>query len=108
MSLPPRHPKATTPTRTPTPRTPLEAEAPMTLWHATTPKKLDRYKATGGILPPVRGWRFEASGRAWAQKTNRTVLLRIDVPAAFPLPDHQPPGHAWWHDGIVREWTVCP
>lgn len=24
--------------------------------------------------------------------------------AAFPLPDHQPRGHAWWSPDIVRSW----
>jgi len=78
----------------------------MTLWHATTPKKLERYQQTGGILPPVRGWAFESSARAWAKRTNRTVVLRIEVPTAHPLPDHQPRGHGFWHDGIVRSWVA--
>lgn len=76
----------------------------MTLYHCTTPAKLARYVATGGILPPVRGWSFETSARAWAKRTCRSVILRIVVPMAHPLPDHQPPGHAFWHDGIVRTW----
>lgn len=77
----------------------------MTLWHATTPAKLARYVATGGILPPVRGWIYQRSAEAWARRVGRTVLLRLEVPTAYPLPDHQPPGHAWWHDGIVTSWA---
>lgn len=75
-------------------------------YHVTTPKKLERYKATGGILPPVRFWAFESSARAWGKKTMRTVILKIEVDTAYPLPDHQPPRHAWWHDGIVDKWEV--
>ncbi len=74
-------------------------------WHATTPKKLARYEATGCILPPVRFWQYEASARAWAARTSRSVLLEVDVDTAYPLPDHQPRGHAWWSPEHVREWS---
>lgn len=73
-------------------------------WHVTTPKKLARYEATGCILPPVRFWRFEDSARQWAQRTGRTVILRIETSDAYPLPDHQPRGHAWWTPEHVRVW----
>lgn len=80
----------------------------MTLWHCTTPKKLARYQSTGGILPPVRGWAFEASARAWCKRTGRTIVLRIEVEdaKAHPLPDHQPRGHGFWADQIVRTWEA--
>jgi len=78
----------------------------MTLYHVTTPRKVRRYRASGGILPPVRGWRFVASAEAWAAKTGRTVILKIDVTEAYPLPDHRPRGHAWWSPEIVRSWTT--
>lgn len=78
----------------------------MTLYHCTTPKKLAAYQATGGILPPVRGWSFERSARAWGRKTGRTVLLRIETgPKTYPLPDHYPAGHGYWADEIVRCWV---
>lgn len=80
----------------------------MTLFHVTTRRKLQRYVETGGILPPVRGWLFEGSARAWKKKTGRDLILRIQVPSSYPLPDHQPPGHAHWHDGVVRTWEVLP
>jgi hypothetical protein len=80
----------------------------MTLYHVTTPAKVEKYKATGGILPPVRGWLFEASARAWARRTGRTVVLKLEVPSSYPLPDHRPLGHAHWHDGMVRKWEVSP
>ena len=76
-------------------------------FHVTTPKKLARYIATGCILPPVRFWRFEDSAKAWANKTHRTVILRIEASEAYPMPDHHPRGHAWWTPEHVRNWDVC-
>jgi hypothetical protein len=73
-------------------------------FHCTTPKKLQRYKATGGILPPVRFWIFENSARQWMAKTQRSILLKIDVKEAYPLPDHKPNGHAYWTPEIVHEF----
>lgn len=77
----------------------------MTGYHVTTPAKLSRYEATGMILPPVRFWRWQASATAWGLRTGRTVVLRIEVGTAYPLPDHRPPGHAWWTPEYVRGWT---
>lgn len=76
-------------------------------FHVTTPRKLERYEATGAILSPVRFWRFSGSATAWARRTGRTVILKIEVPdaEAYPLPDHQPRGHAWWTSSLVREWV---
>lgn len=78
----------------------------MTLYHATTPKKMDRYRATGCILPPVRGWSFASSAWAWAQRVQRPIVLRIEVGTAYPLPDHRPRGHAWWTPEMVRSWEA--
>lgn len=75
-------------------------------YHVTTPKKVKQYKATGGILPPVRFWLYESSARNWAKKTGRTVILKILVGTnIYPLPDHQPPKHAWWTDSIIRDYV---
>ncbi len=75
-------------------------------YHVTTPMKLGRYIATGAILPPVRFWAFENSAREWAKKTKRTIILKIDVPYPYPMPDHKPTGHAWWTDQLVRSWEI--
>ena len=77
-------------------------------FHVTTPRKVARYEATGGILPPVRFWRHEASARAWAEKTGRSVVLVIEVGEAHPLPDHKPRGHAWWTSDMIRVWESLP
>ena len=74
----------------------------MTGYHCTTPKKLARYAATGGILPPVRFWRSEGTARDWMSKTSRSVLLKIEVETGYPLPDHKPRGMAWWSPEVVR------
>ena len=76
----------------------------MTGYHCTTPRQVARYLATGCILPPVRFWCCQESARAWGQRTGRRVLLRIDVGTAYPLPDHQPRGHAYWSPDHIRTW----
>ena len=73
-------------------------------YHVTTPAKLARYQATGCILAPVRFWLYRASAEAWAEKTQRSVVLQIEPTEAYPLPDHQPRGHAWWTPWNVRNW----
>lgn len=70
-------------------------------WHVTTPRKMDRYKATGAILPPVRFWPELSCARKWAKKTGRTVILEIQTSVSYPLPDHKP---ARWTPELVREW----
>lgn len=76
------------------------------LFHATTPKKLARYEATGTILPPIRGFDTEDAAREWGRTAGRTVILRV-FPSGpvWPLPDHhQKSGLAWWAlfiDGYV-------
>ena len=72
----------------------------MKAYHCTTPKKVKRYKTTGGILPPVRFWSTEYSARKWIQKTGRSVLLIFDAPErTFPLPIT---GGAFWTDQIIN------
>lgn len=68
-------------------------------YHVTTPKKLDRYKATGGILPPVRFWPNRFTAERWAKKTGRSVILEIEVSQSYPLPDHKP---ARWTSEFIR------
>lgn len=73
-------------------------------YHVTTPAKLARYRATGGILPPVRFWRSAKTAWAWAKRTGRGIVLRVEVGEAHPLPDHHPRGMAWWTPWMVRRW----
>lgn len=75
-------------------------------YHVTTPKKLERYEATGGILPPVRFWQYQRSALQWAKRVGRSVVLEIVVNKAYPMPDHSPRGHAWWTPSMVRAWAI--
>ena len=74
-------------------------------FHCTTPKKLERYMATKGILPPVRFWIFKNSAKAWMEKTGRSILLQIECEKYFPLPDHHPRGHAFWTPNIIVKFS---
>jgi hypothetical protein len=76
------------------------------LYHCTTPKKLARYKATGCILAPVRGWIVLESAKAWCKQTGRTIILKFEVSESHPLPDHKPRGHAYWTPELVRNWEI--
>ena len=78
----------------------------MILYHCTTDKKLKRYKDTGAILSPVRGWKFIESAKKWSIKTGRNIILKIDCDTAFPLPDHKPRGHAYWTDQNIRNYEI--
>lgn len=75
-------------------------------YHCTTTKKLRRYEESGAIFPPVRFWLFRDSAEQWAKKTRRDVVLEIEVGEHYPLPDHQPRGHAHWSPEYVRNWQA--
>ena len=72
-------------------------------YHVTTPKKVARYEATGGILPPVRFWPNLLTAKRWAKRTGRSVILKIEAQTAWPMPDHRP---AHWADEMILCWEV--
>lgn len=76
------------------------------LYHATTPKKVQRYHASGHrIIAPVRGFNTLKAAMAWAMKTKRSVVLEIDGTGALKLPDHHNAfGDAYWLDRDITEW----
>lgn len=77
----------------------------MKLYHATTEKKAKRYRETGAILTPVRGFTSMQAAMAWAMKVGRVVILEFDAYNAHKLPDHHNAfGEAWWNDGNITEW----
>lgn len=70
-------------------------------FHVTTLKKLQRYKKTGCILPPVRFWPNFLTAKKWAKRTGRSFILRIECNLSYPLPDHKP---ARWTNEIIRTY----
>lgn len=51
---------------------------PTSLFHATTPKKAKKYRETGYIKKPVRGFTTLQAAMAWSMKTGRTVIYEIN------------------------------
>lgn len=77
----------------------------MKLYHVTTPKKVKRYRETGKIISPVRGFTTLIAAMAWAIKVGRSVILEIEAPNAYKLPDHHNQwGDAYWNDGDIKEY----
>lgn len=77
----------------------------MKLFHATTPKKAKKYRNTGFIKSPVRGFTTPQGAMAWAMKTNRKVILSFEANNPYKLPDHHNKyGEAWWNDGDIYVW----
>lgn len=77
----------------------------MKLYHVTTEKKAKRYRESGGILSPVRGFDTLMAAMAWAIKTGRTVIYEFDAIDPHMLPDHHNEyGKAWWNDGNIHNY----
>lgn len=74
----------------------------MKLYHATSEKKAKKYRETGAILKPVRGFTTLQGAMAWAMKVGRTVIYEVEGETAYKLPDHHNQfGEAWWIDENV-------
>jgi len=85
-------------------------EPPAVIYHATTPRKFERYKHTGCILAPVRGFDCPEAAREWAaDKQGRTIILALTVTRPQLLPDHHilGVGAAWFEPVDVAEYRVC-
>ncbi len=77
----------------------------MILYHATTQKMAAQYQRTGYIRTPVRGFTTLEGAMAWAIKTGRVVIYRIQANNPHKLPDHHNKyGEAWWNDGDVHTY----
>ena len=77
----------------------------MKLYHATTPKKVRAYGASGRIIAPVRGFTTLQAAMAWALKVGRSVILEVSGKDCHKLPDHHNQwGAAWWIDHDVKTW----
>jgi len=65
--------------------------SPKVGWHCTTKAKLEKYRASGRIIAPVRFWPNEETARRWAKRTGRELVIKITLPGiSYPLPDHKP------------------
>lgn len=78
---------------------------PKTLYHVTTEKKVLRYRESGRIYSPVRGFTTLQAALAWACKVGRRVILEVEGQDCHKLPDHHNAfGEAWWIDHDVASW----
>lgn len=77
----------------------------MTLYHATTPRKAKKYRETGYIRKPVRGFTTITGAMAWSMKVGRSVIYKIECNVPHKLPDHHNEfGQAWWNDDNVTNF----
>ena len=76
----------------------------MILYHCTTTRKIDKYKKTGYIMSPVRGWNNIESAQKWCIKTGRDKILKLECNTAYPLPDHRPLYHSYWTPENINTW----
>ena len=75
------------------------------LYHVTTPKKAKRYKESGKIIKPVRGFDTLLAAMYWAMRTGRTVIYVFQTDKAYKLPDHHNEfGNAYWVDEDVENY----
>jgi len=52
----------------------------MIVFHVCSYKKLDKYKKTGYIMPPVRAWENIEQAVRMSKSTGRQVILRLKFP----------------------------
>lgn len=77
----------------------------MKLYHATSESKAKKYRESGHIKSPVRGFTTLNGAMAWAIKVGRKVIYEIEAYNPHKLPDHHNIyGEAWWNDGDVKEF----
>lgn len=56
----------------------------MIVWHVCSTTKLDKYRRTGGINPPVRAWENIEQAERFSKSTGRKIILRLKFPADAP------------------------
>ena len=78
------------------------------IFHVTTNKKAKRYRETGFIIKPVRGFNTLQGAMAWAIKTGRNVIYEVqgEEQNLHKLPDHHNKyGNAYWFDQDITNLT---
>ena len=80
----------------------------MILYHITTPKKAKKYHLSSCIKKPVRGFDTLLAAMAWAIRTGRSVIYKVEGEAHL-LPDHHNKyGKAYWiNEDIPVEKIKC-
>ena len=77
----------------------------MRLFHVTTERLAKKYRETGHIIKPVRGYTTLQAALAWACKVGRTVIYEVTGEPGYKLPDHHNRfGEAWWIDANITEF----
>ena len=77
----------------------------MILYHVTTAKKARQYRQSGHIAKPVRGFTTLQGAMAWAIKTGRKVIYKMESESCYKLPDHHNNwGEAWWADETIHHF----
>jgi len=73
------------------------------MFHVTTERKAKLYRQTGFIRQPVRGFDTLLAAMAWAIKTGRKVIYKVEFQGnTWLLPDHHNQyGSAYWCDKDV-------
>jgi len=56
----------------------------MIVYHVCSSKKLKKYEAAGGILPPVRAWETIEQAERMSISTGRRIILRLKFPDTAP------------------------
>ena len=59
------------------------------VYHVTSEKKLQKYKNTGCILPPVRAWEKIDDALDFSFRTGRVIILRIKLYEKLRLAGHK-------------------
>lgn len=52
----------------------------MIAYHVCSLKKLEKYKKTGYIIPPVRAWENIEQAERFSISTGRRIILRLKFP----------------------------
>ena len=80
----------------------------MKIYHVTTGKLAKRYRQTGYIVAPVRGFDTLMAAMAWAIKTGRKVIYAVECEEAHLLPDHHNEfGRAYWTGSVSVDKIKC-
>lgn len=76
---------------------------PTLLYHATTPKKFEKYQTSKCIIPPIRVFNTIEGAIAWSLHARRSIIIAIPCnKKVYKLPDHHNRfGIAYWCDGSV-------